>query len=83
MGTAAGALDPPSPDVALKLLPESDQSDPDRMLRLVREGRAIASLDHPYIAAVHSFEETDRFQFLVLELVFGRDVSATQEVLSP
>jgi eukaryotic-like serine/threonine-protein kinase len=56
-----------SRDVALKILPESFASDPDRLARFEREARLLASLNHPNIGAIYGFED----RALVLELVEG------------
>ena len=58
-------------DVALKILPESFATDPERLARFQREAEVLASLNHPHIAAIHGFEETGGVQALVLELVEG------------
>jgi eukaryotic-like serine/threonine-protein kinase len=58
-------------DVALKILPDSFTSDPERVARFRREAQVLASLNHPNIAAIHGFEESDGTQALVLELVDG------------
>ncbi len=58
-------------DVALKVLPEAFLHDPDRLARFRREAQALASLNHPHIAAIHGLEEVDGQRFLVLELVEG------------
>ena len=58
-------------DVALKVLPEPFALDPDRLARFKREAQLLASLNHPNIAAIHGFEESDGIQALVLELVEG------------
>ena len=42
-------------DVAIKVLPELFASDPDRLARFEREGRAVAALSHPNIRAIHDF----------------------------
>src|SRR5262245_31164291 len=59
-------------DVALKFLPEEFAHDHARAARLVREARALASLNHPHIAAIHGLEESDGRSFLVMELVPGQ-----------
>ena len=46
-------------DVALKVLPELFAADPDRLARFEREAQVLASLNHPNIAAIHGFEESD------------------------
>jgi serine/threonine protein kinase len=43
-------------DVALKVLPESFASDPDRLMRLEREAKTLAALNHPHIAQIYGFE---------------------------
>src|SRR6516162_3900180 len=56
-------------DVAIKILPEEFNRDPDRVARFQREAEVLASLSHPNIAAIHSLEEEQGSRFLVLELV--------------
>ena len=58
-------------DVALKVLPGSFILDPDRLARFKREAQVLASLNHPNIAAIYGFEESNCVQALVLELVEG------------
>jgi serine/threonine protein kinase/Tol biopolymer transport system component len=59
-------------EVALKLLPASVASDPERVARFQREAEVLASLNHPHIAAIHGLEEHDGVvRALVLELVEG------------
>jgi len=58
-------------DVALKVLPEALAADPDRVARFEREARVLGGLNHPRIAAVYGFQESDHANALVLELVEG------------
>jgi serine/threonine-protein kinase len=58
-------------DVALKILPHAVASDSDRLARFQREAEALASLNHPNVAAIHGIEESDGVRALVLELVEG------------
>ena len=65
-------------DVALKMLPDADASDMNRRTRLEREARALASLNHPNIAAIYGLEENGPAQTgsaspiaIVMELVEG------------
>ena len=44
-------------DVAVKVLPEEFFEDKDRVARFEREAKSLAALNHPGIAAIHSFEE--------------------------
>jgi eukaryotic-like serine/threonine-protein kinase len=62
-------------DVALKVLPEAFRFDPDRYSRFKREAQVLASLNHPNIAAIYGFEESDGVQALVLELVEGETLA--------
>lgn len=54
-------------DVAIKILPDSFATDPDRLARLTHEARVLASLNHPNIAVLYGVEE----RALILELVEG------------
>ncbi len=58
--------------VALKFLPEAFAHDAARIARFEREARALASLNHPHIAAIHGLEESNGRSFLVMELVPGQ-----------
>ena len=51
-------------EVALKVLPELFAFDPDRLARFKREAQVLASLNHPNIAAIYGFEESDGVQAL-------------------
>ena len=62
-------------DVALKILPESFASDPDRLARFQREAEVLASLNHPHIAAIYGVEDADGVRALVLELVDGETLA--------
>jgi serine/threonine protein kinase len=54
-------------DVALKVLPDSFASAPERMARFQREAEVLASLNHPNIAQIYGVEE----RALAMELVEG------------
>jgi eukaryotic-like serine/threonine-protein kinase len=58
-------------DVALKVLPEAFGRDAERMTRLEREAKVLASLNHPNIASIYGIEESNSGRALVLELVEG------------
>jgi serine/threonine protein kinase/Tol biopolymer transport system component len=62
-------------DVAIKVLPDSFASDPDRLARLTREARVLASLNHPNIAHVYGIEESNGVGALVMELVEGQTLA--------
>lgn len=61
--------------VAVKLLAKDALGDEASRKRLIREARAVASLDHPNIVHVYDAGETkDQSAFLVMELVKGRSL---------
>src|SRR5262245_29274528 len=62
-------------DVALKILPDPFASDPERLARFEREAEALASLDHPNIAAIYGVEDTGTTKALVLQLVEGETLA--------
>jgi serine/threonine protein kinase/Tol biopolymer transport system component len=68
-------------DVAIKVLPEEFFEDEERRLRFEREARTLATLNHPGIAAIYSFEEipgnssSSTRHLLVMELVEGEDLA--------
>ncbi len=62
--------------VALKVLPPESSFDTDRLIRLEREARMLAALNHPSIAAIHNLEEAAGTRFLVLEMVEGQTLTA-------
>ena len=57
--------------VAIKVLPEVMTRDPERVARFEREAKVLASLNHPSIAAIHGFDESNGTRFLVMEYVEG------------
>src|SRR5262245_32502649 len=62
-------------EVAIKVLPDEFNRDPERALRFQREAEVLASLNHPNIAAIYDLEEADGVRFLVLELVEGETLA--------
>jgi eukaryotic-like serine/threonine-protein kinase len=58
-------------DVALKILPQTFASDPERVARFRREAQLLAALNHPHIGAIHGLEDLNGVPVLVLELVEG------------
>jgi Tol biopolymer transport system component len=63
-------------DVAIKLLPEHLSARPERRQRLSREARAISSLQHPNICALHDVGSENGVDFLVMELLDGETLAA-------
>jgi Tol biopolymer transport system component len=62
-------------DVALKILPDTFASDPDRLARFEREAQVLASLNHPHIAHIYGLEESGTTRGLVMELVEGETLA--------
>jgi serine/threonine-protein kinase len=63
-------------EVALKTLPDKVAREPERIARLRREARILASLNHPGIATLHGLEESaDGVPVLVMELVPGETLA--------
>lgn len=58
-------------DVAVKVLPQSMSSDPDRRARFEREAKAVAALSHPNILAIHDFGIHENVAYAVMELLQG------------
>jgi serine/threonine protein kinase len=67
-------------DVAIKILPRAFTADADRLARVEREARVLASLNHPHIAAIHGLEDAPldggpTVRALILELVEGETLA--------
>jgi eukaryotic-like serine/threonine-protein kinase len=63
-------------DVAVKILPEAVAADVERLARLEREARVLASLNHPNIAAIYGLERMGGATALVMELAPGDTLAA-------
>jgi len=62
-------------EVAIKVLPEAWVQDAERLARLEREARVLASLDHPNVAAIHGIEDLGGGKCLVMQLAEGEDLA--------
>jgi eukaryotic-like serine/threonine-protein kinase len=69
--------------VALKLIPKGQGglslSMVEARKRLIQEAQAAGCLSHPNIVTIHSYGETDEFQYICMEYIVGQTLS---EVLS-
>ena len=66
-----------SRDVAIKVLPASYSTDPDRLRRFEQEARATAALNHPNILAVFDVGMHDGAPYVVAELLYGETLRET------
>src|SRR3989440_8232346 len=58
-------------EVAIKILPAVVSGRDDLKQRFEREARAISSLHHPHICALHDVGEQDGISYLVMEFLQG------------
>ena len=61
-------------DVAVKVLHEAVAQDADRLSRFEREAKAVATLNHPNILAIHGFGTDQGVTYAVTELLNGQDL---------
>ena len=72
MGEVYRARDPRlNRDIAIKVLPASFSSDPDRLRRFEQEARSAGALSHPNIVVVHDVGAHDGVPYVVTELLEG------------
>ncbi len=72
MGEVYRAHDPTlGRDIALKVLPAADLKDASGRMRLMREARSAAALNHPNICTIHEVGEADGQAYIAMEYVRG------------
>jgi len=57
--------------VAIKILPEAASTDPEARLRMMREARAVAALDHPNVHTIYEVGEHEGRPYLVMQFIEG------------
>ncbi len=74
--------------VALKLIAKEGQPATPAMMearrRLIQEAQAAGRLTHPNIVTIHSYGETDEFQYICMEFIVGKtlgEILAEQKIL--
>jgi eukaryotic-like serine/threonine-protein kinase len=81
MGEVYRARDPRlGREVAVKVLPSSFSSDPDRLRRFEQEARAASALNHPNIVTIYDIGSSDSTFYIAMEFVDGsslRDLMAS------
>ena len=61
-------------DVAVKVLHQPQENDPEATARFELEAKAVAALSHPNILAIHDFAVHDGLPFTVTELLDGQSL---------
>ncbi len=60
--------------VAIKIMAEDIQWDPELKVRFYREARAAANIHHPNIVTIHDLGEEGKITYIVMELLEGTDL---------
>ncbi len=66
-------------NVAIKLLPPSASESVIARRRFLQEAQSASALSHPNIVTVHSIEECEGFDFIVMEFVEGETLKARMD----
>jgi serine/threonine-protein kinase len=69
--------------VAIKILAEKHRDSPELRARFVREGRAVAAIQHPNVVQVFTTGSYDERPFIAMELLEGSDLGTTVEKGGP
>src|ERR1700730_13366091 len=57
--------------VAIKILPETLASDPQRLQRFIQEARAASALNHPHILTIYEIGVVGNSRFIATEFIEG------------
>jgi serine/threonine protein kinase len=63
-------------EVAIKVLPATLASDPERLKRFEKEARSASALNHPNIVTIHDLGTSDGVSWIAMELVSGETLRA-------
>ncbi|HET8773235.1 MAG TPA: protein kinase [Thermoanaerobaculia bacterium] len=71
--------------VAIKILPEAVSRDEEAKLRMLREARAVAALDHPNVCTIYEVGEQDGRPWIAMQFIEGETLfeRLKQSRLSP
>jgi serine/threonine-protein kinase len=64
-------------EVALKVLPAEDTSDPVSVSRFLREGRSASALNHPNIVTIFEANTAHKIPFIAMEYIRGEGLNET------
>ena len=59
-------------NVALKILPQKLVSDKNNQKRFIKEAQTASSLNHPNICIIHDINESENYNFIVMEYIDGQ-----------
>ena len=62
--------------VALKFLPQSVESDPERLAALQREVRVARQVSHPNVCRIYDLADADGVHFITMEYIDGEDLAS-------
>src|SRR6478752_489559 len=65
--------------VAIKILSEKHRDSPELRKRFVREGRAVAAINHPNVVQVFATGSFDERPYIAMELLDGQDLGSIVE----
>ena len=69
--------------VAVKVLPTAKAEQEASLERFYREGRAVASLDHPNLVRAFDIDQEDSLHFLVMEFIDGSNLHELVKRIGP
>src|SRR5690242_18057402 len=69
--------------VAVKILSEKHRESPELRARFVREGRAVAAIQHPNVVQVFTTGTFDERPFIAMEFLDGTDLGTIVEEHGP
>src|SRR6478752_4045410 len=69
--------------VAIKILSEKHRDSPELRQRFVREGRAVAAINHPNVVQVFATGSFDERPYIAMELLDGQDLGSIVEKRGP
>src|SRR5687768_17588001 len=69
--------------VAIKILAEKHRDSPELRARFVREGRAVAAIQHPNVVQVFTTGTFDERPFIAMEFLDGTDLDTAVETSGP